>query len=461
MNDKHSSSIQEYNPPTPPHSIETEQAVLGCMLKFPDATLTPCIGSFTQDFFYDPRHRALFELLLEMFGRNESVDLVTVGQRITDKNQIEEVGGSEYVRKLHDSVSTSANLGGYLNILQQKYSLRRMFETCTQCTGLLSQPADDADVLLDECERAMQKIGEVGVFGFSPHSMKELIRDVISFTADNSERMKPWAGISTGFAELDQLIGGCHKGEVVVIAGGSFETSAFAMNAVEHIVMNQKLPVGFFSLKLTAQYLTFKLVSSRARVDLQKMETGKLSTEDISKLTAAAEELTDAPLFIDDAPRLAILQLRARTQRMLYEHNIKLVVIDCLQLVTPTLRQSKDGQQEIAAVWKGILSMAREFHVPVVVLSRPNSQIESPDGKSQLSDLQESGIMGTGAGWVALLRKPANENGTSDDVTDSIRVDLLVTSERRGIAGKVPLVFSPGCGRFESVVAAKNDLPSE
>jgi len=272
-------------------------------------------------------------------------------------------------------------------------------------------------------------------------------------------------GIGTGFADLDKMTSGLHEGEMIVIAARpSMGKTSLAMNIADTVAVDQRLPVGVFSLEMTAEALVLRMLCSRSRVNLRHITSGFLANQDFPKLTGAAGKLANAPLFIDDSAGLSILQLRAKARRMAQQYGIKLFVIDYLQLLHSTARRAENRQQEIADISNGIKALAKELKVPVIVLSQLNRELEKDKNrKPRLSDLRESGAIEQDADLVALLYKPSG--GDDDDgggpEQDAEPVNLLIAKQRNGPTGDVNLTFLKSYTRFESAAKISgDDLPT-
>ena len=440
----------------PPHSIEAEQGVLGCVLLAPHECMGECIEKMKAgpDVFYDLRHRTIFETLIEMYDHKEAIDLITLQQRLKNRQQLDGVGGLAYLASLQDVVPSAANLGYYLEIVREKFVLRKMIHTCTEVVGRVYEHEGEVDALLDEVERDILQISESRVES-STNTIKVLVHEAINTIEDYHKRQAMLTGIGTGFLDLDKMTSGLHEGEMIVIAARpSMGKTSLAMNIAEHVALELKLPVGVFSLEMTAPSLVLRMLCSRSRVNLRNIREGFLAERDFPKLTGAAGKLANAPLFIDDSAGLSILQLRAKARRMTQQYGIKLFVIDYLQLLHSTARRAENRQQEIADISNGIKALAKELKVPVVVLSQLNRELEKDKNrKPRLSDLRESGAIEQDADLVALLYKPSSgddEDGGERDEQEAVAVNLLIAKQRNGPTGDVNLTFLKPYTRFES-----------
>jgi replicative DNA helicase len=447
----------------PPHSAEAEQGVLGCVLLSPNECLGECIGKFKKggEEFYDLRHQSIYQVLVEMYDQKEAVDLITLQQRLKDKQQLEPIGGLAYLSSLPDAVPSAANLSYYLDIVWEKFILRKMIQTCTDVVGRVYDHDGDVDELLDEVERDILHISEARVEA-SENTIKELVNRAITTIEDFHQRQGKLTGVGTGFVDFDKMTNGMHAGEMIVIAARpSMGKTSLAMNIAEHVAIDLKLPVGVFSLEMTADSLVLRLLCSRSRVNLRNIREGFLAERDFPKLTGTAGKLSSAPLFIDDTSALSILQLRAKARRMHQQYGIKLFVVDYLQLLHSTARRAENRQQEIADISNGIKALAKELKVPIIVLSQLNREMErDKNRKPRLSDLRESGAIEQDADVVGLLYKPSggddDDSGGSDE-QDAIPLNLLIAKQRNGPTGDVNLTFLKSFTRFESAAKVSDD----
>ena len=451
----------------PPHSPEAEQGVLGCVLLSPNDCMGECVEKFKSgdEVFYDLRHQTIFTVLAEMYDRREAIDVITLQQRLKNQQLLEEVGGIAYLATLPDTVPSAANLRYYLDIVQEKYLLRKMIHTCTDVVSRVYDYEGELDALMDEVERDILRISESRVQSHTS-TIKDLVKKAISTIEDFHQRQGLLTGVGTGFSDLDKMTSGLHGGEMIVIAARpSMGKTSLAMNMAEHVAIEQRLPVGVFSLEMTSESLVLRMLCSRSRVNLRNVREGFLAERDFPKLTGAAGKMASAPLFIDDSSGLSILQLRAKARRMAQQFGIKLFVIDYLQLLHSTARRAENRQQEIADISNGIKSLAKELDVPIVVLSQLNREIEREKGRPpRLSDLRESGAIEQDADVVGLLYKPSSgdeEESATAAEEDAVPVNLLIAKQRNGPTGDVELTFLKSYTRFESKAKVSDeDVPN-
>src|SRR5438034_1865307 len=449
----------------PPHSVEAEQGVLGCALLSPQECLGECIEKLksASEVFYDLRHRTIYEVMVEMYDQKQAIDLITLQQRLKDRQQLDAVGGLPYLSSLPDAVPSAANLSYYLGIVREKFILRKMIQTCTEVVGRVYEHEGEVDALLDEVERDILHISESRVES-STNTIKELVHTAITTIESFHQRQGMLPGVGTGFIDLDKMTSGFHEGEMIVIAARpSMGKTSLAMNIAEHVAIELRLPVGVFSLEMTADSLVLRMLCSRSRVNLRNIRDGFLAERDFPKLTGSAGKLAGAPLYIDDTPALSILQLRAKARRMSQQYGVKLFVIDYLQLLHSTARRAENRQQEIADISNGIKSLAKELKVPVVVLSQLNRELEKDKNrKPRLSDLRESGAIEQDADLVALLYKPSSaDDDDSGAEQDAVPVNLLIAKQRNGPTGDINLTFLKSYTRFESAAKISDeDVPN-
>ncbi|MGA3267780.1 MAG: replicative DNA helicase [Verrucomicrobiota bacterium] len=453
----------------PPHSPDMERGVLGCVLLSPNDCLGECLEKLKdgKEVFYDLRHQTIFETLVAMYDAREAVDVITLQQRLKDRQLLDQVGGLAYLSQLQDAVPSAANLAYYLDVVREKFLLRKMIQTCTAVVGRVYDYEGEVDALLDEVERDVLRISESRVQG-GVLTTKELVGKAIGTIENYFSRKGTLNGLATGFADLDRMTDGLHGSEMIVIAARpSMGKTSLAMNIAEHVALEDKLPVAVFSLEMSAEALVLRMMCSLARVNLRSIREGFMSEADFPKLTNAAGRLANAPLFIDDSAALSILQLRARARRLHQQHGIKLFVIDYLQLLHSTARRAQENrQQEISDISSGIKALAKELKVPVLVLSQLNRELERDrNRKPRLSDLRESGAIEQDADLVGLLYKP--NAGEDDDANpgeepEGLPVNLLIAKQRNGPTGDVNLTFLKSYTRFESAAKVSDeDVPMD
>lgn len=437
---------------TLPHSIEAEQGVLGSMLISPREIIAECVEKINENYFYVPAHQTIYLVLVELWNGGQGIDLITFTQVLRDRNLLETVGGAAAVTSLFTFVPTAANVTYYLEIVRDKYILRQIIAACTESVRRSFEEQDEVHNLLDEVEQKIFSVGEDRFKG-QVLTMKDQVMEAIEAIEQLYERRGGITGISTGFAELDRMTNGLHQSEMIVIAARpSMGKTALAMNIAEHVAINEKLPVAVFSLEMSSQQLVQRLLCSRARVNLQKVRDGFLAERDFPSLTAAASKLAESQIYIDDSASLSILELRAKARRLKAQKDIKLIVVDYLQLLRSTTRRAQDNRQlEISEISSGLKGLAKELKVPVVVLAQLNRQPEArTGGKPRLSDLRESGSIEQDADLVGLLVRPEIYEEDEDARAEKAgEAELIIAKQRNGPVGEIALTFLKEFTRFE------------
>jgi replicative DNA helicase len=438
---------------TVPHSVEAEQGVLGSMLISPRETIAECVEKINEDYFYIPAHETIYTVLVELWNAGQAIDLITFTQVLRDRNLLESVGGAAFVTSLFTFVPTAANVQYYLDIVRDKYILREIIAAATESVRRAYEEQDEVNNLLDEVEQRIFAVGEDRFKG-QMLTMKDQVMEAIESIEKLYERKGGITGISTGFVEFDRMTSGMHGAEMIVIAARpSMGKTALVMNIAEHVAVQEKLPVGVFSLEMSSQQLVQRLLCSRARVNLQKVRDGFLAERDFPSLTAAASKLAEAKIFIDDSAGLSILELRAKARRLRAQHDVQLLIVDYLQLLRSTSRRAQDNRQlEISEISGGIKGLAKELKIPIIVVAQLNRQPEARSGgKPRLSDLRESGSIEQDADLVGLLVRPEiYEEDEEARAEKAGEAELIIAKQRNGPVGEIPLTFLKEFTRFET-----------
>src|SRR5213075_820765 len=446
----------------PPHSIEAEQGVLGSMLISPRDAIAEVVEKINEEYFYVPAHQTIYSVLVDLWNAGAAIDLITFTQVLRDRNLLETVGGAAAVTSLFTFVPTAANVGYYLEIVRDKYILRSIIAASTESVRRAYEEQDEVGNLLDEVEQRIFAVGEDRFKG-QMLSMKDQVMEAIEAIEKLYERKGGITGISSGFVEFDRMTSGLHPSEMIVIAARpSMGKTALAMNIAEHAAIDERLSVGVFSLEMSGQQLVQRLLCSRARVNLQKVRDGFLGERDFPSLTAAASKLAEAKIFIDDSASLSILELRAKARRLKAQQNVRLLIVDYLQLLRSTSRRAQDNRQlEISEISAGLKGLAKELKIPIVVVAQLNRQPEQrTGGKPRLSDLRESGSIEQDADLVGLLVRPEiYEEDEEARAEKAGEAELIIAKQRNGPVGEIPLTFLKEFTRFET--RARNVSESE
>lgn len=453
--------------PLPPHSTEAEQGVLGCILLDPNESLGVCVEKLREgsSVFYELRHRLLYERLVALYDADQRIDPVMLIDDLRGRGKADEAGGLPYLNHLMDAVPSAANLPYYLDILIDKALLRKTIGVCTHLVQRAKECQGSVDALMDEVERDVLRISQERIEP-QKRSMKILVKDAVNKLQSYHDGKGALTGLSTGFPDLDKMTHGLHGGEMIVIAARpSMGKTSLAMNIAEEVALKQKLGVGVFSLEMTAESLTLRMLCSRAKVNMRSAREGFFANRDFRHILEVSQEMSEAPMLIDDTAGLSILQLRARARRMAQHHPIRLFVIDYLQLLGSTSWRTENRQQEIAEISSGVKALAKELSVPVIVLSQLNRELERDRSrKPRLSDLRESGAIEQDADLVGLLYRPEQEEDEElhheGGDLESEAINLLIAKQRNGPTGDVNLVFRKALTRFESASKLSDrDIP--
>jgi replicative DNA helicase len=447
----------------PPHSIEAEQGVLGCIMLQPDECIGDCIEKFRSgpSVFYDLRHRTVYEAMLEMHGKKAAIDLITLQQLLKDRDQLEGVGGLSYLASLPDGVPSAANLPYYIDIVHDRFILRTVIATCTEIVGRAYDLSGEVPPFVDYVDSEIKKavdIAQASVKTFeSSGQVVERVLDLVDEMHLNKGKM---TGIPTGFIDLDKMTGGLQPKEMIIIAGRTaMGKTSLAMNIAENAAMAGH-PVGVFSLEMSSESLMLRMICSRAKLVMRDVRSGDLVPQEMMKFSKAAGKIGSAPIYVDDTRDITLLQLKTKARRMHKLHGIKLVVVDYLQLVNSGQRSSS-REQEVAIVSKGLRALAGELGIPVVALAQLNRESDKDKKrKPRLSDLRESGSIEQDADVVAMLYKPDEEDEGMPSVV--VPVNLLIAKQRHGATGDVNLVFIKQFTSFQSAAKIdQSDVPDQ
>ena len=444
----------------PPHSIGAEQGILGCVLYSQEVAIgcmAQCIEQLNSgaDAFYDLRHQTIYTALVEMYDQREAIDLITLQQRLKNKNLLEQIGGIPYLNTLQDCVPSAANLPAYLELVAEKFLMRSWVAGCTSVVSKIYNHSVEVNILVDEIEADVTRL-----FNSRHSSGRKLlsIKAAVNAATDSFEASMSRGGItglSWGFHDLDKQTCGMEGGEMIVIAARpSVGKTALAMNVVEHLAVVSGVACGVFSLEMSTEQLVKRLLCSVARVDGREIRQGNITPADFEKLIPAASKVSKSPIYIDDTPSLTITQLRAKAKRMQQLHGIKLLVVDYMQLLTAPKKGDGSREQEVTRISSGLKNLAKELNIPVIVLSQLNRDLEKGGGnkvvarRPRMSDLRESGSIEQDADFVGLLYRPDEE----------CAVNLDIAKQRNGPRDiTVHLTYLPQYTRFESMARIVND----
>jgi len=430
----------------PPQSLEAEMAVLGAVLLDNNA-FSIATESISHNAFYKKAHADIFAAMEGLAARGEAIDIVTLSEELKQRGTFHSVGAPSYLTQIMDQTHTAANVEHYAGIVLEKFVLRRLI-TISNDIATQSYAGDrDAAEVLDEAERHIFEISQQGMFkGFEPIGaiIRSHFKDIEALYSSGSHI----SGVPSPFEDLDSLTSGFQKSDLIIIAGrpGMGKTS-FALNLGQHLALKEKTPVGVFSLEMSSEQLVTRLLCSEARIDSNKLRRGYLKSNEYAELAIVAGYLAEAPIYIDDSAGLSTLELRAKARRLKAEHNIGMLIIDYLQLVSVKERV-ENRQQQISLISRSLKALAKELEIPIIALSQLSRAVESRGGdkRPMLSDLRESGSIEQDADVVLFLYRPEMYD-TSDEYRG--KAELIIGKQRNGPTGTVNLTFIDSCTRFE------------
>lgn len=436
-----------------PHSLEAEQATLGAIMR--DFRALPEVMETIpkSEYFYSIKHQYIFESCLSLFQKNEPGDPTTVAEELNRLGKLEQSGGRVYLFDLVEGVATTANVAYYAEIVAKKAALRSMIDVSTEIVRRCHSQEMEVEELLDHAEQQVFSISESRMKrGFSRFS------DLLPHTFEQMEKFQEteggMAGLKVGYDSIDEITGGLHPGEFVVIAGRpSMGKSALALNITENIAINSKVGVGFFSLEMSKESLALRSLCGRARISQHLLRTGKMREADWQRLAQAAGPLNEAPIFIDDSGTLTTLEMRAKARRLKAQYDIGLIVIDYMQMMHGSQR-SENRQQEMSMISRGMKALAKELAIPVIACSQLSRQVEhrGTDRRPQLSDLRESGAIEQDADVVMFVYRQEYYTRHDDPKFPEVegKAEIIIAKQRNGPTGVCHLMFHKNYVRFEN-----------
>jgi replicative DNA helicase len=434
----------------PPHDVAAEQCVLGGMLLSKDA-ISDVIEAIRPTDHYRPAHQLVHEAILDLYARGEPADPITVANELTRRGELARIGGAPYLHTLIASVPTAANAGYYARIVRERAILRRLVEAGTRIVQFGYAGDADADDLVDRAQAEVYAVTDRRI-AEDYHPLSEIMPAALEEIEAIGAHGGGISGVPTGFADLDALTNGLHAGQMVVIAARpAVGKSALALDFARSATIRHNLPTVVFSLEMGRNEITMRLLSAEARVPMHVMRTGQMSDDDWGRLAKRMSEVADAPLFIDDSPNMSLMEIRAKCRRLKQRHDLKLVIIDYLQLMSSPKR-TESRQQEVSEMSRSLKLLAKELEVPVVALSQLNRGPEQrQDKKPMLSDLRESGSIEQDADVVILLHR---EDAYERESPRAGEADLIVAKHRNGPTATVTVAFQGHYSRFVDMAPA-------
>ncbi len=447
-----------------PHSIDAEQSFLGSLLLDKDA-MVKVADSLTPEDFYLDKHRRIYEAMLDLYRKNEPIDLLSLGNRLNDREELERIGGRTELVSLSNAVPTASNVAHYGGIVQKKATLRRLLQAAGDITALGYEQSEDVETILDQAEQRLFNVSQK----FLKRSFTA-IRDVLTDAFDRIDELHrekgKLRGTSCGFRDLDNILGGLQKSDLIVIAARpACGKTSFVLDIARTAATKHHVPVGIFSLEMSKDQLVDRMICAEARVDLWRLRTGQLSdsatSDEFPRIGHAIGQLSEAPIYIDDSANATIMEVRTKCRRLQMEHGLGMVIIDYLQLMDGGNRSDGNRVQEITEITRGLKSLARELNVPVIALSQLARSVElQKPAIPRLAHLRESGSIEQDADVVLFIyRKAADPNFRKEDLSPEEQniAEIHIAKHRNGPTGMVKLFFEAKNASFRSLM---KDAPS-
>lgn len=428
----------------PPHSLEAEQSILGAMIIDKEAINT-AIEKVRPDDFYRQANKEIFQAILQLFNKNEPVDLITLSEELKRRDMLENTGGIAYLADLSSSIATSANTKYYCNIVEEKSILRQLISSCSDVIGQSYDDSEEVNTIIEQAEKSIFDITQGRhKEGFSP--LSEVLLDSFSQIEARAANQSDLTGLTTGFIDLDNKLSGLQKSDLVLLAARpSMGKTALGINIATNSALKAGAKVAIFSLEMSKEQLVQRIIASTAHVDLQKIISGKLEENEWMDIIDSMAPLSGAQIFIDDTAGITLMELKAKCRRLKIEQGLDLIVIDYLQLMELGGRQ-ESRQQEISAISRGLKIIAKEMECPVIALSQLSRAPElRSDHRPILSDLRESGAIEQDADIVMFLYR---DDYYHEDSEKQNIGELIIAKHRNGPTGNMELTFKKEYTKF-------------
>jgi len=437
----------------PPQSIEAEISLLGGLL-IDSEGIHKIADLLASDDFYKPAHRKIYQAVLNLFEKNEPVDVVTLGNELGCMGELDNMGGAPYLAQLAASVATSASVPHYAKIIREKSMLRSLIRTATEIVEKGYAGQEEVGEFLDQAERSIFEISDRNIHqAFSP--LKTLVKDGFRSIEKLYESKSTVTGVPTGYKKLNELTSGFQPSDLIIVAGRpSMGKTAFALNIALKAAVESGLATAVFSLEMSKEQLVQRMLCSEARIDSSRLRGGFLKGKDWQKLTTAAGTLSEAPIFIDDTAAISVLEVRTKSRRLKKEHDLGLIIVDYLQLMRSHVTESRE--REISDISRSLKALAKELKVPVIALSQLNRAVESrTDKRPQLADLRESGAIEQDADLIAFIYRDEVYN---KETAEKGVAEIIIGKQRNGPIGTVRLKFFSEYTRFEELEEHYGDV---
>jgi replicative DNA helicase len=432
----------------PPQATDLEEAVLGALMLEKDA-LTSVIDILKPETFYKDNHKEIYSAIVELFNNSEPVDLLTVTNQLRKKGKLDLVGGAYYITELTSKVNSAAHIESHSRIIIEKAIKRELIRIASEVHRDAFEDTVDVFSLLDKTEQSLFEVSEINIRK-NYADMRSIMHEAILELENKKHQKDGLTGIATGFTALDRLTSGWQKSDLVIIAARpGMGKTAFVVSAMRNAAVDFKKPVAIFSLEMSSIQLVNRLISAEAELESDKIKKGNLEEYEWEQLVHKTSKLSDAPIFIDDTPALTILELRAKSRKLVAQHGVELIIVDYLQLMSGDNAKNGGGsgnrEQEIASISRSLKNIAKELNIPIIALSQLSRAVEIRGGEKrpQLSDLRESGSIEQDADMVIFLYRPEYYGITADEEGNNMQGvgEVIIAKHRNGSLDTVKLKF--------------------
>lgn len=436
----------------PPQAGELEEIVLGAIMIEKDA-LFDVVEFLKPESFYNEAHSKIYKAILDLSADLKPIDIMTVTDILRSKKQLDEVGGPYYITQLTTRVGSAAHIEYHARIIAQKYIQRELIRTASEIQKRAYEDSEDVADLIDFSERELFKIAE-GNIKRDVQEISKVIKESLKEIEIASQREDGLSGVPSGFTAIDRITQGWQKSDMIIIAARpSMGKTAFVLSMARNIAVVHKKPVVVFSLEMAAKQLTSRLIAAESELPADKLRSGKLADYEWQQLEYRIKSLIDAPIFIDDTPQLSIYELRAKCRRLKLQHDVQLIIVDYLQLMTTGQEKNQSREQEVSTISRSLKAIAKELDVPVIALSQLNRMVEQRQGQKgrpQLSDLRESGAIEQDADVVCFIHRPERYGVLEDENGNSMIgiAEIIIAKHRNGAVGDVKLRFRNELAQF-------------
>lgn len=435
----------------PPQAIDIEEAVLGAIMLEKDA-VNAVLDILKPESFYKDQHQKIYQAIVDLSINQEPIDLFTVTQELRKKNLLDEVGGPYYITQLTNKIASAAHIEFHARIIAQKYIQRELIRVSGDIQNRAFDDGLDIDDLLDFAESEMFKVAE-GTIKKEMQPVNVLIKEAILQIQEAGQREDHLSGVPSGYTKLDRITSGWQRSDLVIIAARpSMGKTAFVLSMARNMAGDHKRGVAVFSLEMSSLQLVNRLISAETEISSERIRNGKLNTTEWEQLERKIKTLVDAPIYIDDTPAISIFELRAKCRRLKQQHNIDIIIIDYLQLMTTNIDTKGSREQEVSHISRSLKAIAKELNVPVIALSQLNRSVEVRSGtkRPQLSDLRESGAIEQDADLVLFIHRPEKYGFLEDEEGNSLRgvAEIIIAKHRNGALDDVRLRFKDEFAKF-------------